>query len=128
MVRSFDVIMIVAVIASAAWTFKVKADSESALQRVAVLERRIELEREAIDLLKADWSLLTSPERLQKLVERYREELGLEPATALHIGKVGEIPLRDQLNGADAEGSRQAAGEGAKAEVETGSIEKKAGQ
>jgi len=128
MIRSIDIVMIVAVIGSATWTFKVKSDSEAALQRVAVLERRIELEREAIDLLKADWSLLTSPDRLQKLVERYRDELKLEPVTAAHVGKASEIPLRGQLNGAEDETSRQAADAPAGPETRTGSIEGKAGQ
>lgn len=122
MVRSIDIVMIVAVIASAAWTFKVKSDSEAALQRVSVLERQIELEREAIDLLKADWSLLTGPDRLQTLVERYREELKLEPATAAHIGKANEIPLREQLADPDGSAARQAAGEAEGSETKTGSI------
>jgi hypothetical protein len=123
MLRSFDILMIVALIAGAAWTFKIKSDSEAALQRAAVLERQIELEREAIDLLRADWSLLTSPDRLQKLVDRYKAELDLEPVAATHIGKASEIPLREQLNAVGDEKLRRAAEAPAAARIETGSVE-----
>lgn len=123
MLRSFDILMIVALIAGAAWTFKIKSDSEAALQRTAVLQRQIELEREAIDLLRADWSLLTSPERLQKLVDRYRDELQLEPATAGHIGQAREIPLRGAPDAEDAGDAARQAQVPATEEIETGSVE-----
>lgn len=94
MFRTVDIIMIGALIAGAAWTFKVKYDSEIAVARVARLEKQLQLEREAIDILKADWSLLTSPERLEKLVERYREELQLETVAPQQVGTLDEIPER----------------------------------
>jgi len=94
MFRTFDIIMIVALVASAAWTFKVKYDSENAMAALARLERRIQIEKEAIDILKADWSLLTSPERLEKLTERYRDDLGLEPVAPKQIGTLREVPDR----------------------------------
>ncbi len=127
MLRSLDFLMIVALIAGAAWTFKIKADSEAALQRATVLERQIELEREAIDLLRADWSLLTSPDRLQKLVDHYRDELQLEPVTAGDIGKADEIPLRQQLNGEDGGDGRSAEAPPQGEPRQTGSITSNSG-
>ncbi len=46
-------------------------DSRAAHDRVSELERQIEAQEVEIDLFKSDWSLLTSPARLEKLVERY---------------------------------------------------------
>jgi cell division protein FtsL len=93
-VRTFDIIVVAALLGSATWTFKVKNDSERAHERVAELERQIEREREAVDLLRADWSLLTSPDRLQALVERHREELGLETARPEQFVDIEEVPSR----------------------------------
>ena len=39
------------------------------------IEAQIRFEEDTIDLLKADWSLLTQPSRLQKLAEIYQAEL-----------------------------------------------------
>lgn len=93
-VRTIDIIMVAALLGSASWTFKVKNDSEQALARVAELENRIEREREAIDILRADWSLLTSPDRLEHLVQRHKDELGLEPARPEQYMNMDAVPYR----------------------------------
>jgi hypothetical protein len=94
MVRTLDIVMIAMLIAGAGYTFKVKHDAEQAVARVESLETRIRLEREAIDILKADWSLLTSPDRLEALVARHREELGLEPLSPRQIVTIDKVPQR----------------------------------
>jgi hypothetical protein len=92
MLRTLDIVMIGALIAGAGWTFKVKHDAEQAVARVETLETRIRLEREAIEILKADWSLLTSPERLEALIERYKDELMLDHAQPRQIVTFDKIP------------------------------------
>jgi len=94
MLRTLDIVMIGAMIAGAAWTFKVKHDAEQAVARVETLETRIRLERETMDILKADWSLLTSPERLEALIERYKDELMLEHVQPRQFVTVDKIPQR----------------------------------
>jgi len=90
--RSFDMFMVLLLIGVVAWTFKVKFDSQEALDRVAKLERRIEAEKTEIDLLKSDWSLLTSPARLQRLVERYRKDLELDPIEPAQLTDEQNLP------------------------------------
>lgn len=92
MLRSIDILLLVALIAIVSWTFKVKHDSQIALERVAELEKQIAAERVEIDLLKSDWSLLTSPARLQQLVERYNKELELEAMQAPQLADEQELP------------------------------------
>lgn len=94
MLRPLDVAMIAALIAAGSWTFKVKHDSELAMQRVGELERAIAAEREAIDILRSDWALLTSPDRLQRLVERHGGELKLTPLDPERIVRIDDIPLK----------------------------------
>jgi len=51
-------------------------------------------EEDRIDVLKADWSLLTQPSRLQRLAERFHDELQLEPVDARQIADLDELPER----------------------------------
>jgi len=96
--RSFDMFMVLLLLAVVAWTFKVKYDSQKALDQVTELERQIEAEKTEIDLLKSDWSLLTSPSRLQKLVDRYRNELELEPIEPAQLTTEDQLPsVRDDV-------------------------------
>ena len=94
MLRPLDIVMIAALIGGAGYTFKIKHDAEKAVERVEYLETRIRLELEAIDILKADWSLLTSPDRLEALVRHHEMELQLKPVEPVQVGRVSDIPLR----------------------------------
>lgn len=92
MLRAIDVVLICALIGSASWTYKVKYDAHIALERVEELEKKIVAEREEIKLLKADWALYNSPARLQKLVDKYREELNLAPLEPGQVTTVDQLP------------------------------------
>jgi len=90
--RSVDILMVAVLIASVVWTFKVKHDSQEALDRIAVLEKQIEAEKNRVDLLKSDWSLLTSPARLEKLVKHYGVQLGLNPIEPAQLADDTTLP------------------------------------
>ena len=44
--------------------------------------------------MKADWSLLTQPSRLQKLSQTYQAELALQPLEAHQIVGLDELPQK----------------------------------
>lgn len=90
--RSVDILMVAVLIATVVWTFKVKHDSQEALDRVAVLEKQIEAEKNRVDLLKSDWSLLTSPKRLEQLVKHYGAELELKPIEPAQLADDNSLP------------------------------------
>ncbi len=90
--RSVDILMVALLIATVVWTFKVKHDSQEALDRVAILEKQIEAEKNRVDLLKSDWSLLTSPKRLEKLVEHYGGQLQLKPIEPAQLADDNSLP------------------------------------
>lgn len=94
MLRSIDVVMIGLLLGGAAFTFKVKHDSEVAIEKVTKLQNEIKAEQESLDILRADWSLLTDPKRLQVLVERYQGQLGIEQLDPQAIGTIAEIPVK----------------------------------
>lgn len=92
MVRWFNLAIVGLVIATATWTYQVKHDAEAKLDEIRELNRQIALERETIELLKADWAHLSHPSRLQALVERYQQELGLQVTESNQIISVDELP------------------------------------
>ncbi|MBL8584578.1 MAG: hypothetical protein JNL61_20430 [Rhizobiaceae bacterium] len=94
MFRTSDVILFAVMVSAAAFTYKTKHEAENRLDVVRKLEAQIRLEEDTIDLLKADWSLLTQPARLQKLTEIYQSELDLQPTSARQIVGIEEVPVR----------------------------------
>ncbi|MCT7375006.1 cell division protein FtsL [Chelativorans salis] len=107
MFRTSDIILIAVMLSAAAFTYKTKHEAEAMMGRVRDLETRIQLEKDAIDVLKADRSLLTQPGRLEKLAEIYKDELGLGLMDAKQIAtqaSLREIPFRSErlmVEGAD---------------------------
>lgn len=51
--------------------FKVKYEVVEIEQKLAEIEQQIAREKETIHILKAEWSHLNEPQRLQKLAEKY---------------------------------------------------------
>jgi hypothetical protein len=81
-------------VAGAAFTYNTKHQVEAQLAEVRKIEAHIRFEQDTLTILKADWSLLTQPSRLQKLTEIYQDELGLAPLEARQIVGVEELPAR----------------------------------
>ncbi len=94
MFRTSDIVLIAVMIAAAAFTYKTKHDAENRLDEVRKLERAIRMEEDTITILKADWSLLTQPKRLQKLAEVYQGELNLKPVEAHQFVKLDDLPAK----------------------------------
>lgn len=81
-------------VSAAAFTYKTKHEAEARRDEVRKIEAQIKLEQDTTTLLKADWSLLTQPSRLQKLTEIYRDELILQPVEAHQIVGLDQLPVR----------------------------------
>lgn len=94
MFRTSDIVLIAAMVAAAAFTYKTKHDAEDLQASLRKIEQQIRFEEDTLDVLKADWSLLTQPARLQRLTENYQAELGLEPLEARQIIGLSELPAR----------------------------------
>ncbi|MEM8838695.1 MAG: hypothetical protein AAGE89_11420 [Pseudomonadota bacterium] len=92
--RFFNLALIAVMIAGAAYTFNLKNQAVEARAELTQIENEIKFERETIELLKADWSLLTQPARLQTLTERYQDILKLQPIAVEQIVSVQELPAK----------------------------------
>lgn len=99
MLRTFDLIMIAAMLMAATVTYTIKYDAEKQIAVISKLKRQINSERDTITLLRADWALMTQPGRLQSLAGVYEKELKLQPITAEQLIRdardVPERPLDD---------------------------------
>jgi hypothetical protein len=93
MLRSFDLVLIGVMTAAAVATYTVKHRADEKLSEVRRLEAEIRLEKDTIDLLKADWALLTQPNRLHRLVNVYSSELGLIPTEPTQLAMPMELPM-----------------------------------
>ena len=120
MLRSYDVLLISAMIGAAALTYQIKHRAEEKLDEVMRLEVEIRQQEDTIDLLKADWALLNQPARLETLTKAFSEELGLQTITPEQMAPAEELPgfpVKDP-------GSPAIAGEPAAADanIQTGSV------
>lgn len=94
MFRTTDIVLFAVMVSAAAWTYKTKHEAESVLSEVARIEQQIRMEEDTITVLKADWSLLTQPGRLQRLTDVFAAELNLAPVEARQIVGFDDIPVR----------------------------------
>jgi len=98
MLRSFDLVLIGVMTAAAVVTYTIKHRADDKLQEVRRLETEIRLEKDTIELLKADWALLTQPNRLERLTQAYQSELQLVPTAPTQLAMPKELPMpRSQL-------------------------------
>jgi hypothetical protein len=90
--RTSDIVLIAVMVSAAAFTYNTKRKVEDQLAEVHRIEGEIKFEQDSMDLLKADWSLLTQPSRLEKLADIYQAELQLQPVDASQIGSLEDLP------------------------------------
>jgi cell division protein FtsL len=72
--------------------FHVKYQVQALEDRLAKLNRSIVLEQEQIHVLRAEWTYLDRPERIEQLAKKYLE---LAPPKASQIGSIAQLPMRD---------------------------------
>lgn len=98
MLRTFDFLMIGAMLTAATVTYQIKHDTDNKAAEVRRLEAEIKLEKDTIDLLRADKALLTQPNRLERLVQTYAAELQLVPTEPSQLARPMELPMpKDQV-------------------------------
>lgn len=91
MIRVVNLVAVMAVILTSFALYRVKYEASSDAKRVAALRTDIATEEDTIAVLKAEWSHLNQPQRLQALSDRY---LDLKPVDVHQIITLQDLPRR----------------------------------
>lgn len=92
--RYLPPLIVMLMIAGAAFTYDTKHRAEKAADAVVALRSQVDQQKAALRLLKAEWSVLTQPARLQALVEKYKTQLGLQTADVNQFVTIDQVPMR----------------------------------
>jgi cell division protein FtsL len=91
MMRLLNICVIAALVLAAADVYKIKFESTRQAQRVAKLRMEIRREQDAIAAVRAQWSKLDNPARIQDLARRH---LALRPMEARQYDRLDNLPER----------------------------------
>jgi cell division protein FtsL len=86
-----NICVIAALVAAAAYVYKIKFESTRQVERVAKLRMEIRREHDAIAALRAEWSRLDNPVRIQELAKRH---LTLRPIDPRQLDRLDRLPER----------------------------------
>jgi hypothetical protein len=89
--RILHLVVIGFLVFAAAYVYRIKLESAVRTERVLRLHADIREQRDAIAALRAEWTKLDAPSRLQGLVERH---LPLKPITAAQYDSLKNLPER----------------------------------
>jgi cell division protein FtsL len=87
--RVLNLMVIGALILAAAYVYRIKYDSTVQAERLAKIRSEVRRERDTIAALRAEWSDLESPSRIEALAKRY---LHLKPVTPTQFDKLNGLP------------------------------------
>lgn len=92
MLRFVNICLVLGLVALAYVIYQVKYETRSLDAEIASLNKKIDAERDAIAVLRAEWSLLNRPERIERLAKKY---LKLAPAKPVQLVTVDTVSDRD---------------------------------
>jgi cell division protein FtsL len=93
--RLLHLLVIGCLVAAAVVLYQVKYESTAHVQRIAKLRTEVRDERERIAALRAEWTRLSSPDRIQDLAQRH---LGMKPVVPVRIEELAALPDKPDLN------------------------------
>jgi cell division protein FtsL len=91
MMRLLNLCVIGALVLAAAYVYKIKFESTRQAERVAKLRMEIRREHDAIASLRAQWSKLDNPLRIEELAQRH---LKLQQVDARQFDRLEQLPER----------------------------------
>lgn len=91
MLRIFNLLVVVVLVSAAAYVYKIKYESTLNVAQVAKLRAELDRERNSIAALRAEWSKLDAPQRIQALAQRH---LTLRPLDVTQYDTLERLPDR----------------------------------
>lgn len=94
MIRFLHIIAFAGLIASALYAYSIKYETLYQAEQVAKLKSKLQKERDAIAVLRAEWQHLNRPDRLQAVADQHLELQPLGPAQLARLSDLPERPPR----------------------------------
>jgi cell division protein FtsL len=91
MMRVLNILVIAALVSAAAYVYKIKFESTRQAEHLAKVRMEIRQEQDAIASLRAEWSKLDTPSRIQALANRH---LSLKPIDPRQFDALRNLPDR----------------------------------
>lgn len=96
MLRVLNLVLALGVVAVAVWLYELKYGVRASVSEVAQLKRDIEKAQQDITLLRAEWSHMTRPKRLQELAARHLQLERVRPVQIIRQQDISAaVPERD---------------------------------
>jgi cell division protein FtsL len=92
MLRFVNICLVLGLVALAYVNYQVKYQAKGLDERIVVLNKQIDDERDSLAVLRAEWGLLNRPERIERLAKKY---LKLAPAAPQQLVILDEVTDRD---------------------------------
>jgi len=91
MIKLLHFLAISALVGSAGYAYSIKYETLYHAEQVAKLKGKVQRERDAIAVLRAEWAHLNRPDRLQAAVESH---LDLQPMNVQQLARLADLPTR----------------------------------
>jgi cell division protein FtsL len=89
MLRFLNVAAILALVGSAVYAYSIKYQTILRAEQITKMKHKVKAEQDAIAVLRAEWSFLTRPERVQQLADAH---LDLKPLAVGQIVAAQSLP------------------------------------
>lgn len=105
MLRFINIILLILIGVLTVFLYQLKYEARQLDRRAKELVQQISDERDTISVLKAEWSLLTEPERIQKLAKQHLGLKTINPKQIVTHDWLNNLPEKKETslrhNGAD---------------------------
>jgi cell division protein FtsL len=88
MLRFVNICLVLGLVALAYVIYQVKYEARALEEDIASLNKEIDTERDSLAVLRAEWSLLNRPERIERLAEKYLKLAPIQPRQLVTLDTV----------------------------------------
>jgi cell division protein FtsL len=88
MLRFVNICLVLGLVALAYVIYQVKYQARGLDEDIASLNKEIDTERDSLAVLRAEWSLLNRPERIERLAEKYLKLAPIQPRQLVTLDTV----------------------------------------
>ena len=88
MLRFVNICLVLGLVALAYVIYQVKYEARALDEEIASLGKEIDTERDSLAVLRAEWSLLNRPERIERLAQKYLKLAPIQPRQLVTLDSV----------------------------------------